>query len=168
MGQEYFINSQTLETKIRQLLPSQGGAGAGFDLSASTQIIPVIDVTESAEGSELRADLQSSLSHNTITTNEIANANTVVLNTTGYYRIFGSANFRASGRIYFEVNDGVTGKIFLDFDNTQSITANIKQFDFLLKLDAGDSLSVVSTNANAICRITTRQIADITGVLQNP
>ena len=62
MGQEYFINSQTLETKVRQLLPSQGGAGAGFDLSASTQIIPVIDVTESAEGSVLRADLQTALS----------------------------------------------------------------------------------------------------------
>lgn len=32
MPQEYFINSQELETKVRQLLPSQGGAGAGFDL----------------------------------------------------------------------------------------------------------------------------------------
>ena len=30
MGQEYFINSQKLEDKIRQSLPSQGGAGAGF------------------------------------------------------------------------------------------------------------------------------------------
>ena len=62
MGSEYFINSQELEDKIRQLLPSQGGAGAGFDLSASTQIIPIIDVTPSAEGSQLRVDLQSALS----------------------------------------------------------------------------------------------------------
>ena len=61
MGQEYFINSQQLENKVRDLLPSQGGAGAGFDLSASTQIIPIIDVTESAEGSNLREDLQTSL-----------------------------------------------------------------------------------------------------------
>ena len=67
MGQEYFINSQELEDKIRQLLPSQGGAGAGFDLSASTQIIPVIDVTESAEGSDVRADLQTALSFNSST-----------------------------------------------------------------------------------------------------
>ena len=51
MGQEFFINSQELETKVRQLLPSQGGAGQGFDLSASTQIVPIIDLTESAEGS---------------------------------------------------------------------------------------------------------------------
>ena len=57
MGQEFFINSQDLESKIRKLLPSQGGAGAGFDLSASTQIIPIIDLTESATGSNLRQDI---------------------------------------------------------------------------------------------------------------
>ena len=58
MGQEFFINSQELESKVRQLLPSQGGAGAGFDLSASTQIVPIIDLTESAEGSNVRADFE--------------------------------------------------------------------------------------------------------------
>ena len=61
MGQEYFINDQTLENKVRELLPSQGGAGAGFDLSASTQIIPIVDLTESAEGSNLRQDFKISL-----------------------------------------------------------------------------------------------------------
>ena len=64
MGSEYFINSQELEDKVRNLLPSQGGAGAGFDLSASTQIIPIIDLTESAEGSNIRQDLQTSFSFN--------------------------------------------------------------------------------------------------------
>ena len=54
MGQEYFINSQQLESQVRKLLPSQGGIGAGIDLSASTQIIPIVDLTESAEGSSLR------------------------------------------------------------------------------------------------------------------
>jgi hypothetical protein len=29
MGQEYFINAEGLEQKVRELLPSQGGAGAG-------------------------------------------------------------------------------------------------------------------------------------------
>ena len=41
MGQEFFIKSDNLEQKIREILPSQGGLGAGFDLSASTQIIPI-------------------------------------------------------------------------------------------------------------------------------
>ena len=62
MGQEFFIKSDTLESKVRQLLPSQGGLGAGFDLSASSQIIPIVDLTESAEGSNLRIDLQSAIS----------------------------------------------------------------------------------------------------------
>ena len=61
MAQEFFINSQALEDKIRKVLPSQGGAGAGFDLSASTQIIPVIDLSDSSETSSLRSDLQTTL-----------------------------------------------------------------------------------------------------------
>ena len=62
MGQEFVIKSTQLEDKINQLLPSQGGAQAGVDLSASTTIIPIVDLTESAEGSGLRVDLQSAIS----------------------------------------------------------------------------------------------------------
>ena len=80
MGQEYFINSQELENKIRQLLPSQGGAGAGFDLSASTQIIPIIDLTEQAEGSSLRADLQTASDFSTTYNNIVNASNTVIVN----------------------------------------------------------------------------------------
>ena len=47
MAQEFFINSETLQRKVAEILPSQGGAGAGFDLSASTQIVPIVDLTES-------------------------------------------------------------------------------------------------------------------------
>ena len=67
MGQEFIIKSQDLEDKINQLLPSQGGFQAGVDLSASTTVIPIVDLTETAEGSLLRADLQNALSHNNIT-----------------------------------------------------------------------------------------------------
>ena len=90
MGQEYFINSQELESKVRTLLPSQGGAGAGFDLSASTQIIPIIDLTESAEGSSLRADLQTSISFGSSTAFNVVGATSTVISNTGYFRIFGT------------------------------------------------------------------------------
>ena len=46
MAQEFTINSTKLEDKINQLFPRQGGFGAGVDLSASTQIIPIVDLTE--------------------------------------------------------------------------------------------------------------------------
>ena len=87
MGQEFFIKSDNLESKVRQLLPSQGGLGAGFDLSASTQIIPIVDLTESAEGSNVRQDLQTALSFDNITAHQVTGTTTTIINNTGYYTV---------------------------------------------------------------------------------
>lgn len=172
MGSEYFINSQELENKVRNLLPSQGGAGAGFDLSASTQIIPIIDLTESAEGSNVRADLQTSLSYSTSTTFDVTDTTTTIINNTGYYRVFGSCNFFAtSGSVVgsFILNDGSTDKTILSyFTNASSSAGLCNQFDFNVFLGAGDSLKVLAFSTNTIFRGTTRQIADINGNLVNP
>ena len=62
MAQEFVIKSQDIEDKINQLLPSQGGFQAGVDFSASTMVIPIVDLTETAEGSSLRIDLQKAQS----------------------------------------------------------------------------------------------------------
>ena len=51
MGQEFVIKSPQIEDKINQLLPSQAGQAAGVDFSASTTVIPIVDLTETAEGS---------------------------------------------------------------------------------------------------------------------
>ena len=88
MAEEFTIKSEDIESKINQLLPSQGGFGAGVDFSASTMVVPIVDLTETAEGSSLRQDLQSSLSHNSVTVTNVENAtNTVIINTTGYYLV---------------------------------------------------------------------------------
>ena len=173
MGQEYFINSQELEDKIRDLLPSQGGAGAGFDLSASTQIIPVIDVTESAEGSNLRQDLQSSYSHDSSTVFSVINASSTVLSNTGYWRFIGviqilQGNTSMTGTI--GVNDGATTKQILTLRGigSSNATSYSLPFDVLLKLDAGDSVIINSTNAFCSVDGTFRQIASIDGTLVNP
>ena len=92
MGQEYFINSQELQNKINNLLPSQGGLGAGIDLSASTQIVPIVDLTESAEGSNVRQDLQTAFSHKSSNFTLTVNATNTLINNTGYYRVLASAN----------------------------------------------------------------------------
>ena len=86
MGQEFVIKSTALEDKINQLLPSQGGAQAGVDLSASTTIIPIVDLTESAEGAQVRADLQTALSLNDVTSFNTSGATVTIVSTTGYYR----------------------------------------------------------------------------------
>ena len=167
MGQEFIINSAALESKINQLLPSQGGKGAGFDLSASTQIVPIVDLTETAEGSEVRQDLQTAFSHNSITAFAGAAASQTIITTTGYFRVFGTANFNATAaNIAFTLTDGATNKPVITFDNKGAFS--IQSYDFVVFLAAGDSLLVSSSNAGAAFRGATRQIADISGNLIDP
>ena len=92
MAQEFTIKSPNIKDKINQLLPSQGGAGAGVDISASTMVIPVVDLTESAEGSVLRQDLQSALSYDSVTSFFCNNSTVTIANTPGYWRVFGNAS----------------------------------------------------------------------------
>jgi hypothetical protein len=173
VGQEYFINSQQLQDKVADLLPSQGGAGSGFDLSASTQIVPVINLTESAEGSNLREDLQSSLSHNSVTPFSVTNTTTTIVNNTGYFRIFGNVSLTIGGSVRsssFILNDGSTDKTIWETSTVAISSTNSlpnPNFDFIVFLGAGDSLKVTSTTLS-IATGCSRQIADISGSLVNP
>ena len=176
MGQEYFINSQELEDKIRQLLPSQGGAGAGFDLSASTQIIPIIDLTESAEGSSLRQDLQRSLSFNSNTAYDVVNATTTIISNTGYFRIIGVSQIGIDNSKVVSnsivINDGTTDKAVWKHSAATPYGSLIAitdiQVDIIVFLQAGDTVKIVSNDGKARLCGSTRQIADITGTLVNP
>jgi hypothetical protein len=168
MGQEFFINNQTLEDKVRQLLPSQGGAGAGFDLSASTQIIPIIDVTESAEGSNVRADLQTALSLTNVTSFSVNNTTTSLITTTGYFRVFGTVTNFAAVACRFQLTDGVTTKIIKSFNFTSGTNPIVESYDFVIFLSAGNSLQGESGSGSALLAGCTRQIADIDGNLVNP
>lgn len=176
MGSEYFINSQELENKVRNLLPSQGGAGAGFDLSASTQIIPIIDLTESAEGSNVRQDLQTSISFGSATVFDTESSTDVIINTTGYYRIYGTtsgASYAGVEFAAFRMTDGASNKDIQKFyyrntsagSNGQVLSTN---FDFVVFLPAGHSISALSTASGIYISGSTRQIADIDGNLVNP
>ena len=173
MGQEFFINNQTLENKVRNLLPSQGGAGAGFDLSASTQIIPIVDLTESAEGSNFRQDLQVSLSQKSITAFTVENTTTTVVNNTGYFRVYGECSTlttAANKLITFNLTDGVTPKAFKSFVfwGSANPQLEINPFDLVVFLNAGDSLTIQSTTTECAAIGCTRQIATIDGELVNP
>ena len=168
VGSEYFINSQELQDKVRKLLPSQGGAGAGVDLSASTQIIPIIDLTESAEGSNVREDLQTALSLDSVTSFLVNNTTTTIITNTGYYRVFGSLTSTAAVQCQFELTDGVTTKFVFNFNYSGGTTAISTLYDFNVFLKAGDSLNAVSGSGASVVSGVTRQIADIDGNLVNP
>lgn len=167
MAQEFTINSSAIEDKINQLLPSQGGFGAGIDFSASTMVIPIVDLTESAEGSSLRQDLQTSFSHNSTTTFNVNNAtNTVLLTTTGYYKVIYSYNPQGLGSGNINLFDGSTAKNLLNFLSPSGNGSPI-QNEIMVFLSAGDSLRCTAT-ANITINGSFRQIADITGNLVDP
>ena len=170
MAQEFTIKSQDIEDKINQLLPSQGGQGAGIDFSASTMVIPVVDLTETAEGSSLRQDLQTSLSLTAMTTFSITNAsNTTIVNTTGYYRILGTSIMYSNNTSNINITDGATTKNIINFGFPLAVAAiQTTPFDFIIKLDAGDTLRGTATSANNIISGNVRQIADLSGNLVNP
>lgn len=171
MAQEFVVKNTTLEDKVNQLLPSQGGAQAGVDLSASTMIVPVVNLTEAAEGSILRQDLQLAYTHSSTTHTNVVNAlNQVLVNTTGYYRVFGHQMAVNTVNQNINLFDGATQKILIQF-NVSSISAqHTSNFDFVVLLKAGETLRASSNvaNNNNFLSIATRQIADISGNLINP
>lgn len=175
MGQEFIIKSKDLEDKVNQLLPSQGGFQAGVDLSASTTIIPIVDLTESAEGSNLRVDLQTAISFNTASAFSVNAATTTIVNTTGYFRVFGTCTYRSgiagTAKGEFIINDGATDKTIWSYaqSTTTTITgADNSDFDFIVFLTAGDSLIAKGQNALLFLQGSTRQVADLSGNLINP
>ena len=167
MAQEFQINSSAIESKINQLLPSQGGFGAGVDFSASTMVIPIVDLTETAEGSNVREDLQTAFSLNAITSFAVNNTTTTLVSTTGYYRVFGIMSFAGAGTGFLQLTDGITTKRLID---NFSIAGGIYAvpYDFTIFLQAGVSLQGFSNATAVTVGGTTRQIADISGNLINP
>ena len=166
MGQEFTVKSENLENKINQLLPSQAGFGAGVDITASTTVIPIVDLTETAEGSLLRQDLQTAFGINSTFTLS-SGATTTIINTTGYYRLFG--NYRStsttSNVATISIQDGFTTTNILRF--ASSISGTAEDFNVVIFLKAGTSC-VCATNANARINVVHRQIADVNGNLINP
>ena len=166
------VTSEALQLKLRQLLPSQQGFGT--DLSASDTIIPVIDLTASAEGSDVRPDLQTALAFGSQTAFSVVNTTTTIVNTTGFYRIFGAVSVFSStttNNAIFKLSDGVSDKEIWAagmFGLSLSGFGNLLEFDFVVFCAAGESLKATSANSGAFMKGSTRQIADVNGTLVQP
>lgn len=172
MGQEFVIKSTTLEDKINQLLPSQGGAQAGVDLSASSMIVPVVNLTEAAEGSVLREDLQTAINLNSTDFDIVNSTNTTIINTTGYYRLFGlmtTQQVTSGSTINIQLTDGTTTKTLLNGMSALNVTSVglliPLMFDFVVKIAAGETLRGTANETRFRIQGTATQIADINGNL---
>ncbi len=169
MAQEFTIKSAAIEDKINQLLPSQGGFQAGVDFSASTMVIPVVDLTETAEGSNVREDLQKALTLDGITSYSVENTTTTVWNTTGYILMKGFARGTTNQRVIIALTDGVTTKNIVDFDSVATGSNGFGiNYEYIILVKAGESITVQSNGASCMSSGCLRQIADLDGNLISP
>jgi hypothetical protein len=170
MAQEFIIKSEAIEDKINQLLPSQGGFQAGVDFSASTMVIPIVDLTETATGSSLRQDLQTAQDFATQQNSITSATNTVFLNTTGFFKLVIVVTRDTSGANGTELNifDGTTSKPIFTTNSRQGGTGTtVTTYDTVVFLRAGDSLRGTA-GAYAQLQVYSRQIADLSGNITNP
>ena len=166
------VTSEALQLKLRQLLPSQQGFGT--DLSASDTIIPVIDLTAAAEGSDVPETLQTALAFGSQTTFSASNSTATVANSPGFYRIFGTATIltdaSAATQVKFNMSDGISSKTVwsLTARNASGNQPMAVPYDFVVFLASGDSITADTNTTNSFHDGSVRQIADVNGVLVNP
>jgi hypothetical protein len=104
----------------------------------------------------------------------VSDTTSTIVNNTGYFRVFGNFNCTASSGgardAQFSLTDGVTTKIITKFTLSAATGANnlVSNFDFIVFISAGDSLTATSNDPRAILSGNTRQVADIDGGLVNP
>lgn len=161
------VTSEALQLKLRQLLPSQQGFGT--DISASDTIIPIIDLTASAEGSDVREDLQKAWDFST-GFNKVRATTTTVINNTGFWKVSLSASYSAGSATASTVviNDGSADKEVWAGATIGSGSQVVNQVNqFVVFLRAGDSLKVIADSGDEIS-IWYRQIADLNGTLTSP
>lgn len=171
MAQEFVIKSQAIEDKINQLLPSQGGFQPGVDFSASTMVMPIIDLTETAEGSQVREDLQKASSLNRSTVFAVNNSTATPINTTGYYEVIYTSTilYAAGTQIsnHISVTDGITSKKIVEHksETSSSAVASTIHGKCMIFLAAGDSITVTSGSGNSHLNGSIIQVADLSGNL---
>lgn len=173
MSQVISITSEALQSTIRALLPSQ--QGFGDDLQASNVIVPVVDLTPTAEGSQTPAVLQQAVSYTDATSFDIANTTSTIVSTTGFFRVLGTAYavYDAAGtnNAIFQLSDGSGTKTIYGLNLSGGASTEKAQavaFDFVVFLPAGHSLSGSASDNG--CRLlgNVRQIATVNGTLTTP
>ena len=167
MAQIRSVVSEALQATVRRLLPSQQGFTE--DLMASNVITPVIDLTPTAEGSQLPDYLQRAFTYDdTTVATHIGAQTTVLANTTGFWQIISVHRPYSQNSSLIQLSDGLSTKNLFVADQEQAVASfNMVPFDTVVLLSAGESVSLI-TQANTFAHAAVRQIADINGNLVNP
>jgi hypothetical protein len=163
------VTSESLQKKIRDLLPSQ--QGFGVDLQASNVIVPIVDLTAAAEGSQVPESLQNALAFGSQTAFNL-NTSGTISSTTGFLRIVGTGSCTHDTLITqakLQMTDSLTTKTIWGLEipvrNSGSVTA--VGFDLIVFVASGVSVTgLIQNKANLTGSV--RQIADVNGNLVNP
>ena len=165
------VTSEALQLKLRQLLPSQQGFGT--DLSASDTIIPIVDLTAAAEGSDVRESLQTAIAFGSQTVFSVINTTSTIVTGTGFFRIFGVASVKDTNgaqNALISLTDGATVKIIWQTSVNSTSSNNgvtSTEFDFTVFLRPGDSVTATGTSSGLLAG-SSRQVADLNGTLVQP
>ena len=166
------VNSETLQTQIRDLLPSQNGFGS--ELQASNVIQPIIDLTSAAEGSTVGTNLQTALAFGSQTAFDARSGTTALANSPGFWRVVGVAvikNASSADHLFLiQINDGVDDKTIYGAEaiSTTDLQYVTVPFDLIVFLRAGDTLNIVNNASSISVQGSYRQLATGDGTLVNP
>lgn len=166
------VTSESLQAKVRELLPSQRGFSA--DLQATNVIVPTIDLTAAAEGSSVPLQLQEAQSFGSQTSFNCVNNTVTIVNTPGFYKVQGVVvvyHGNAVADLTVNMSDGLSSKAIYKVNTLFATSVNLlntQNLDFTVFLDTGDSLTATSTQTFISYAGSVRQIADVNGNLVNP
>lgn len=166
------VTSESLQAEVRKLLPSQQGFTA--DLQATNVIVPIVDLTAAAEGTNVPVQLQEAQAFGSQTAFNCQNTTTTIANSPGFYKVQGTVTMihgAAISDMTVNMTDGLSNKAIYKL-NTLAATATLQmvsvKLDFTVFLGAGESVSAVSNSTNIAFAGSVRQIADVNGNLVNP
>jgi hypothetical protein len=169
------ITSEALQAEVRRLLPSQRGFGT--DLEAQNVIVPIVDLTPTADGSGLREDLQTAASFGNVTANNRTTAGTETLvSTPGFYKYTFVMSVLSSGtafenRAQIKLDSGSATKNLHDLRNNSDAAPEEPQTlsgGGIVFLDTGEFLQMVVAGNDAFVSMSAWQIADKYGSFVNP
>jgi hypothetical protein len=161
------VNSEELQTQIRDLLPSQNGFGS--ELQASNVITPIIDLTRAAEGSGLPLELQTALAFGSQTAFDVSNTTAGLATSPGFYRIVGTSVISAAVNVSsIELSNGLSTKAVWSHISPNPSGIFTAEIDLIVWLAAGESVQITVGSTSGRVSGSIRQVADSTGTLVNP
>lgn len=167
------VTDESLERKFRDTFKSQAGAELIDDLYAQGTIVPIVDFTEAALGTDLRQDLQTAWDFSTGSTT-VANATDTFISNSGFWklsaRILMRSNATGADIAQIYLTDGLTTRPIFYFQNLSTNTEqSVTQFDYgVVFVRPGQSVVADSSSGDIRLTCEFRQIADLYGNLVNP